>query len=162
MQPRARSTDERCQSRKVCFSWAAGRLLRAGVLIMLSHLRGVWQLAQKGCSRLERAGWRARDLIARLASRDHGMELRRIHRSDLVCCDFDRSRSRSTSRSRGRTLCKKVSRLTGACTRCVRSQCMIVGGFSIYQYHTFTSYQQLCSVRSLKKSIYWVFTSTPT
>ena len=37
---------------------------------------------------------------------------------------------------------------------------MIVGGFSIYQYHTFTSYQQLCSVRSLKKSIVWVFTST--
>ena len=48
---------------------------------------------------------------------------------------------------------QKSETLTGACARCVRSQCMIVGGFSIYQYHTFTSYQQLCSVRSLKNRL---------
>ena len=36
---------------------------------------------------------------------------------------------------------------------------MIVGGFNIYQHHTFTSYQQLCSVRSLKKSPDWMSTS---
>ena len=69
---------------------------------------GHWQLAQKGCSRMERTGWRARVLHVRPASCDRGMEPRRMRCRVRMCGDIFRSRSRSASRSRGRTLCKKV------------------------------------------------------